>query len=414
MNISFSYRIAIKYFLAKKNETLVSFISGFSMLGVMIGVASLIVVMSVMNGFHLELTKNILGLNSDIVIRPYDSYFSTADELLVKIRKFPFVKQVNSVVDGQALAIGSRASSGVVIRGMSVQDLKLKSQIVDNIILGDLTEFSKNNKLILGNELAKILGVRVGDEVKLVSPNTITSVLGILPRVKDFEVAAIFNSNLYDYDAAVIIMNINSAASFLSLAGKVNMFEVYSINPDMALSFAIEIQSKLERHAMVSSWQSSHDQILNALKVERVAMFTILSLIIVVACFNIISSLFMLVKDKTRDIAILRTIGASKYDIMLIFMINGLIIGIIGTYLGLILGLGFAFNIDSIRHFLEDMVGVKIFEPAVYLLSNLPSRIIWLDIVKIVSFSLGTSLIATIYPAYKAATINPVEAMRYE
>lgn len=411
---NFILKVAVRYFRAKKNERFVSIISGFSLIGVTIGVAALIVVMSVMNGFHYELTKNIIGLNGDISITPLSRFIANYDEINKKLLSKNYIKHISPSVVGQALALGNRANSGAVIKGIDLSELKYKNQILQNVNTGDFADFSGKDVVAIGNELAYNLGIQAGDKIKLISPNSISTAFGSMPRYKEFMVVATFTSGAYDYDAATILMPLIAAQNFLSFGEVINLIEVITIEPSNAGIYAWEIQNILGSKLRVISWQKSHLQFLNALAVERVAMFTILSLIIMVAAFNIVSSLFMLVKDKTSDIAVLRTIGASTRQIMLIFICNGMFIGVPGTVLGIILGTSFAYNIQSIKNILEKITGTKIFEAAIYYLYSLPSKVKIEDITLVASISIVLCFCATIYPAYKAAKLNPVDALRYE
>jgi lipoprotein-releasing system permease protein len=414
MCYKFSSKVAFRYFFAKKNERFVSFISKFSLIGVMIGVAALIVVMSVMNGFRAELAQNIIGLNSDITILASSKSLIDPDLIMTKLSKENFVESATPVVMGQGLAVGPRTSSGVIIKGISLADLSQKHQITNHIVAGDLLQFNDINNVAIGAELANNLDIRLGDKLKIISSQVISTAFGSMPRSKDFTVTAIFQSGLYTFDSATILMPVETAIALLSL-DNVNMIEVHSKNPDEASQYAHKLYQNLDQRGLIiSSWQEQNAQFFNALKVERIAMFTILSLIIVVAAFNIISSLFMLVKDKTHDIAILRTMGASKRDIMMIFMINGMMIGSMGTFLGVVLGYGFASNIDNIKKWLEKMTNVQLFDYALYFLHYLPSKIEMSNVIVVTALSLALCFLATIYPAYRAASTDPVEAMRYE
>ncbi|NRB10232.1 MAG: lipoprotein-releasing ABC transporter permease subunit [Rickettsiaceae bacterium] len=412
----FALIISSRYFRAKKNEKFVSIISGISLIGITIGVAALIIVMSVMNGFHIEFTKNIIGLNGDIIISPYGKIIKNSKELEQKLNNYDFVKNKTTIAVGQALALGRRANSGVLIKGIDITGLKHKEQILDNVIDGSFSNYVDNDVVAIGSGVAKNLGLTVGSTIKMIAPNLISTMFGSMPRTKEFTIVAVFQSGMYDYDAATVLMPLKAAQKFLSLDDGINLIELNIDNSDLAtIQAKVLHQDLVENHAVkIASWMQYHGQFLKALEVERTAMFTILSLIILVAAFNIISSLFMLVKDKTKDIAILRTIGASTRQIMAIFMINGMIIGIIGTSLGVALGLIIAKNIENIRIFLQNISGTAIFDPAIYFLYNLPSVVQIEDAITITALSIILCFLATIYPAYRAAKLNPVEAMRYE
>lgn len=406
--------LSLRYFRAKKNEKFVSIISGISLAGIAIGVAALIIVMSVMNGFHIELTNNIVGLNGDLNISPMGKVIEDHETMVEKVSKHKFVTKTTPLVVGQALALGTVANSGVIIRGIDVGDLKNKGEILNNVFEGNFSEYYGNDVVAVGSELARNIGVYAGSKVKLIAPSLLPTAFGSMPRSKDFTVVAVFNSGLYDYDAATMLMPVSAAQKFLSMGNAINLIEVKITDRDLAVDDTKILQKELGYSVKVSSWSQDNKQFLSALEVERTAMFVILSLIMLVAAFNIISSLFMTVKDKTKDIAILRTIGASKRQIMLIFIINGMFVGVIGTVTGVITGLLFSYNINSIRLFLEKMSGSRIFDPAIYFLYNLPSVVRVSDVVMISSLALVVSFLATIYPAYKASSLNPVEAMRYE
>ena len=410
----FTIIIALRYFRAKKNEKFVSIISGISFIGITIGVAALIVVMSVMNGFHIELTKNIIGLNGDISITSIGKTIADKEKIIAATTKQDFVKKLSPIVSGQALALGTKTNSGVLIKGVELVDLKHKGEIITNVFEGSFEDYEGTNAVAVGFELAHNLGISVGSKLKLISPNVISTAFGTMPRSKDFTVVAIFSSGMYDYDSATMLMPIGAAQKFLSLGNEINLIEINVKDPESAKIDAQLLQKELGSGVRVSSWMDNNQQFLKALAVERTAMFTILSLIIIVAAFNIVSSLFMIVKDKTKDIAILKTMGASVRQIMFIFIINGLLIGFIGTFLGVSFGLAISYNIENIRLFLERISGTKIFDSAIYFLYSLPSVVRISDVIIVGSLSLILSLLATIYPSFKAAKLNPVEAMRYE
>lgn len=406
---------ALRYFSAKKQEKFVSIISAISLVGITIGVAALIVVMSVMNGFHIELTNNIIGLNGDIRIAPISGKFiEKRQDVISRLDSYDFITNKTEIISSQALVVGQN-SSGVLVKGIDLKELKNKGEITKNVISGDFAEYYGENHIAIGAELALNLGVGVGSTVKLIGPNLISTAFGSMPRAKSYKIVAIFSSGMYDYDAAVILMPLQAAQLFFSLENEINMLELkISDANDIGKYSKILDQDLSNLGVRVENWMQSNRQFLDALEIERVAMFTILSLIIIVAAFNIVSSLFMMVKDKARDIAILRTIGASKKQIMAIFIVSGSLIGLIGTFCGMLLGLIFAYNIENIRVFLEGFSDIRIFDPAIYFLYSLPSVVQMGDLVVVASLSLLLSFLATIYPAYRAASLNPVEVMRYE
>jgi lipoprotein-releasing system permease protein len=402
----FIFKIAIRYIFAKTNDRFISFISGFCLLGTTIGVAALIVVMAIMNGFHQELTKGIIGLNGHLII--------STDNINLKneLAKYDFVQSVGQIIEGQGLLTYNGAATGVVVKGLTIDDIALKKPII-NSMFGEIKDFIKPDSILIGREMAISLGLELEDRIKLIIPETIPSMFGSIPKSKEFSVVGIFSSGLSDYDLINVIIPLNTAEKMFLYKNKT--LEVYTKDPDKVFGYSnIIFQDFSKDIKFINNWKIANNAILDALKVEKVAMATVLSLIVLVAAFNIVSSLFMLVKDKTKDIAILRTIGASKASIMLIFMLNGTIIGSFGTSLGVLIGQLIAKNINTIKEYLELFSGIKIFDSAIYFLYNLPADLQPRDVILVSTMSLTLSVLASLYPAYRAAKLSPIDAMRYE
>ncbi len=411
---NFTLIMALRYFSAKKNEKFVSVISFISLVGITIGVAALIIVMSIMNGFHTKLTSNMIGLNGDIKITSMAGRIDNHTDILEGLNKKPYIKNTVPMVVGQALALGARANGGAIIKGIDLKHLKNKGEIMKNIFGGSFADYHGHDAVAVGSELALSLGLYPGTKVKLISPNLLSTAFGSMPRSKTFRVVAIFNSGMYDYDAATMLMPLEAAQTFLDVKGSINLIELHIDKPEKADEYSFQIENEYQDKLLAKSWLQENKQFLGALQVERTAMFMILSLIIMVAAFNIIASLFMLVKDKTKDIAILKTIGASNRQITCAFMLSGMIIGVIGTFFGVLLGLLFSYNIENIRKMLEKISGTTLFDPAIYFFYSLPSEVDINDVIWVASMALLMSFLATIYPSRRAAKLNPVEAMRYE
>jgi len=406
--------MAFRYLRAKRREGFISVIAGFSFMGIMLGVATLIVVMAVMNGFRVEITKKILGLSGHISVSGYERQLENYGEVIKKLEGTKDVVSASAVIDGQAMAISGETTTGVVVKGISLNDIQKRPLIAQHIVDGDIKQFHGKDTIMIGKQLASNLGVGIGDEVTLISPQGRATAIGTMPRMKRYIVAAIFEAGMYDYDSAGVFMPLEGAQVFFQFPGSASGIEVMIKDPDKSQIMAQDLFKQLGEIYAVRDWQMINASLFGALKVERTVMFLILTLIVFIAAFNIISSLIMLVNDKGRDIAILRTMGASRFSIMKIFFLCGSAIGITGTLTGFGLGISFALNIDAIKKILEKMLGTRLFDPVIYFLSELPADVRADDVMKAVFVGLFFSFIATIYPAWKASRQDPAEALRYE
>jgi len=418
------FLIAIRYLKSKRKEGFISIIAIYSFIGIMIGVATLIIVMSVMNGFRYELIERILGINSHLTVYSKEHKIANYQEIVDKIKKIDGVTYANPIVEAQAMISSKNKNSGGLIRGISVDDLKKKKLITENITAGDLNKINQKNSVIIGSILAQNLGLKINDPIKIISGETNETIIGTIPRIKTYLVAGIFDSGMYEYDSTTIFMNFEMAQIHFRYANSASAIEIFTKNShDFSNNFEDNFEnvklliykSLIDNDGLYfNDWQQANSSFIEALKVESTVMFFILTLIILVAVFNIISSMIMLVNDKNKNIALLRTLGMSKNAILRIFLICGSMIGFLGTIFGLIIGIIFSANINNIKLFLESATDTTLFNPAIYFLSTLPSRILIGDVILITSMSFTLSFLATLYPAFKASKAKPAEILRYE
>jgi len=410
------FLIAFRYLKSKRKEGFISVIAIFSFVGIMIGVATLIIVMSVMNGFRYELINRILGINSHLSIYSHSKQINNYDEILLKIKKIENVKYVNPIVESQAMISSNNKNSGGIIKGIKLEDLKNKELIFSNIKSGEIKTISEKNSVIIGSGISNNMNLEVGDKLKIISAETNQTIIGSIPRIKTYKVGAIFDSGMYEYDSSTIFMNFEMSQIHFRFNNNVSGIEIFLKDLKDLNKTKKQIIELLddESNLYLNDWQQANSGFIDALKVESTVMFLILTLIILVAAFNIISSMIMLVNDKNKNIALLRTLGMTKSSIMRIFLICGSSIGFFGTFLGLAIGVIFSANINNIKLWLESFTDTSLFNPAIYFLSTLPSKIFISDIILITSMALIISFLATIYPAYKASKSNPAEILRYE
>ena len=394
----------------KKKEGFLKIISIFSFLGISLGVAVLIIVMSVMNGFRTELTNKILGFNSHITIKPYSNPIS--ENYYNKIKNKYINSNVIKTFNGEAVILNRDNAKGTLIRGVDPKKINSINFLKENIIDGELTNF-KNGTVIIGKYLAIELGVVVGDKINIMSSNSISTPLGNIPKQSSFQVAAVFSSGLYEFDRSVSFFNLTDSLSFFGKNLEDFYIEIFLQDPINASKYKNEIQN-IDSSFYVISWADQNKSFFSALKVERNVMFLILTLIIIVAAFNIISGLTILIKNKTKEIAILKSLGLDKKSIIKSFFLTGFIIGFAATITGLVLGTLFSINIESIRVFLSNTFNLQIFPEDVYFLTEMPSEISLSSILIISSFSLITSIFASLLPSLAVTKIDPIKALKYD
>jgi lipoprotein-releasing system permease protein len=411
---AFEWLLAGRYLRARRKEGFISVIAGFSFLGIMLGVATLIIVMAVMNGFRKDLFSKILGLNGHVIVYKIGEPFTDYLDKAAKIAAVPGVTHALPIVEGQVMVSSSAQALGALVRGMAEKDIKSLKLVAENIRAGSLDGFDGTQSIAIGQRLANSLYVNVGDTLTLVSPRGASTPFGTAPRSKPYMISAIFELGMSEYDKTMIFMPLAESQRYFNKADEADVLEVVVDDPERVDQFSAEIRAAGGPTINVTDWRQKNETFFTVLEVERNVMFIILSLIILVAALNIISGMMMLVKDKGRDIAVLRTMGASKGSVMRVFLITGASIGVVGTLAGLILGIVFCWNIEAIRQFVSTVTGTAMFDPNVYYLTKLPAEINPTETAWIVVMALSLSVLATLYPSWRASKLDPVEALRYE
>ena len=407
--------IAFRYIKSRRVEGFISISAWFSLLGIMLGVATLIVVMSVMNGFRTELVDRILGINGHLIIySKNERTIPNYTKIINKILDTPNVVAVTAHLEGQALAKNKNSISGVIIRGSNWSDLAAKKLLWKSLNQSTISSFKDKQNIIMGYRLGQKLNLKVGDFVSLISPNGMETALGVLPVNQNFKIGGFFDMGMYEYDNNFIFIPWKKAELFLSTNNVAHGIEVFLKDQKLTSTVNLHLQSKLNKNLIVIDWKKRNSSFMNALAVEKNVMFVILTLIILVAAFNIISSMIMLVQTKKADIALMRTMGASQYLIIKVFMLTGSIIGFLGTFVGVLLGVFISMNIEKIRQLITSMFGQELFSAEIYFLSKLPSNININEVLIVICISIFLTLLASIFPAWKASKISPAEALRYE
>jgi lipoprotein-releasing system permease protein len=412
---AFERMVAWRYLRSRRKEAFISVIAGFSFVGIMLGVATLIIVMAVMNGFRTELISRILGINGHMIVQPIDGPLNNYDELAKKFAGVQGVTMALPLVEGQTLANGpSGAGTGALVRGLRAEDIEKVKEVSGNIKSGDLVGFVSGEGVLVGSRLASSLGLTAGDQITLISPQGDVTPMGVNPRVKSYTVSGIFEIGMSEYDASMIYMPLAEAQLYFNSEGIVQSIELFIEHPDAVDTLRPLVEQAAGRQIFITDWRQRNQTFFSALQVERNVMFMILTLIVLVAALNIVSGLIMLVKDKGSDIAILKTMGASSGAVMRIFFMTGAAIGTVGTFAGVALGILVCLNVESIRQFFSWISGTVLFDPQLYFLSQLPAEMDVSETISVIIMALTLSFIATIFPAWRASKLDPVQALRYE
>ncbi len=412
---AFERMVAWRYLRSRRKDTVISAISMISFVGIMLGVATLIIVMAVMNGFRAELLSRILGVNGHLIVQPIDRAFDDYTAVAGRIEGVEGVRYAIPLIEGQVLATGRiGAGTGALVRGIADDDIMKLELVSNNIKQGSLVGFAAGEGVAIGKRMAEKLGIVLGDGIQLVAPEGDVTPFGMTPRQKTYPVTAIFEVGMSEYDASIVYLPLEEAQVFFNSEGVVQSVEVFVSDPDAVDTLRPQIEEAAQRQVYITDWRQRNQTFFSALQVERNVMFMILTLIVLVAALNIISGLIMLVKDKGRDIAILRTMGATSGAVMRIFMMTGAAIGITGTIAGVVLGIIVCLNVESIRQFFSWLSGTTLFNPELYFLSQLPAKMDVGETISVVLMAMLLSFLATLFPAWRAAKLDPVDALRYE
>lgn len=413
---AFEWMLAARYLRARRKEGFISVIAGFSFVGIMLGVATLIIVMAVMNGFRIQLFDKILGLNGHAVVykKQDGGPFEEFAEIAKKLAVVPGVRHVIPLIEGQVLVSSPAQGLGGMVRGLTEEGIKSIPLVANNVIAGTLDNFDKADGIAIGSRLAAALGLSFGDYVSLVNPRGSRTPIGIVPRTRSFRIKAVFEMGMSEYDRTMVFMPMAEAQRYFDRGDQVDVLEIMATSPETIDATIKGMQEAIGPGYGFTSWRQRNMTFFTVLEVERMVMFIILSLIILVAALNIISGMMMLVKDKSRDIAVLRTMGATKGAMMRVFLITGASIGVVGTIAGLVIGVLFCWRINDIKDFVQWVTGTTIMDPTVYYLTRLPANIDVRETVFIVLMAFALTLLATIYPSWRASKLDPVEVLRYE